>query len=196
MKLFDFKVTKSDACIKSSFRKLGHIQLLNSCVIFEIYHIGPPTYPGNSEGGDSNGDDDDGQSTAAIIGETIGGILGMLIMICCISWYCYLWCNSQLIIKYCEVKKVIFLTLLLFQSFGPQLASNSVTLMCFKYCCYFLHNKHYSNALHTTSTYTTYNYLKQNYNYIYIQNNYVNNETDMFSSDPADHSNSVHRSLR
>ena len=54
-----------------------------------MYHIGPPTSLGNDDGGDG------GQSTAALVGEIIGAILGMLIMICCISWYCYLWCNSS-----------------------------------------------------------------------------------------------------
>ena len=60
-----------------------------------MYHIGPPNSPGNDNGGDGDDDDGGGQSTAALVGEIIGGILGMLIMICCISWYCYLWCNSS-----------------------------------------------------------------------------------------------------
>ena len=64
---------------------------MNSCVIFEIYHIESPTSPGNNEGGDDVG----GQSIAALVGEIIGGILGMLIMIFCVSWYCYLWWYSD-----------------------------------------------------------------------------------------------------
>ena len=57
-----------------------------------MYHIGPQNSPGNDDGGSG---DDGGQSTAALVGEIIGGILPILIMICCISWYCYLWCSSS-----------------------------------------------------------------------------------------------------
>ena len=60
---------------------------------FLMYHIGPLTSSRNDDDDDDDDDDSGGQSTTALVGEIIGSIMGMLIMICCITWYCYLYCH-------------------------------------------------------------------------------------------------------